>query len=137
MNSIFNYPVHVAGDCGILLPHGITQPITYKLELYEFVHLSVQELLAMMELSPKDTDTLIQTAQMMWRSSSFNMAKMFLYGLHFDSKSKDIKSLMQLLPIKEENQVTDPSIGNDKLLNILAKVIHFKSPFIPLNIHCL
>lgn len=115
------------GDCGILLErasHQVTddQSVAALNTTYEFVHLSIQELLAMMELCQKDTYTLKKTAEMMWRSYSFNMAMLYLYGLHFDTQSENINMLMQMLPVKKDEQEDDQRIKKTMLLDILAKV---------------
>lgn len=76
----------------------------------------------MMELCQKDTYTLKKTAEMMWRSYSFNMAMLYLYGLHFDTQSENINMLMQMLPVKKDEQEDDQRIKKTMLLDILAKV---------------
>lgn len=86
--------------------------------IYQFVHLTVQEMLAMTELLRKDEKTLMDVAARISKSPSFNMAKMFLYGLRFDKSSTHINHFMESVLEGEESS----SEGDDDLVKILARV---------------
>ena len=60
--------------------------------LNQFIHLSIQEFLAMLKLIPKDGKYLGKKLKKLSGSEQFNMALLFLYGLAFDDETRNILS---------------------------------------------
>ena len=76
----------------------------------EFVHLSMQELLAMCELLKRDPDHVKKTLTTLCRSEQFNMALLFLYGLAFDDRNKTIQSLSEQVSLGNQHRQNVQSV---------------------------
>ena len=61
--------------------------------LSQFLHLSIQEFLAMAGLLKETPDKVSQTLTQLTKSEQFNMALLFLYGLAFSSDSETIRGI--------------------------------------------
>ena len=77
---------------------GLITNKTYQRKVfYEFLHLSVQELLGMAGLLNSDIQTVHDTLPKMSRSGRFNMAQLFLAGISLDTQSQWIEALKEAI----------------------------------------
>ena len=76
---------------GLLLTTSIQDPEDPEQTrvLSQFVHLSIQEYLAMLGLLTKEDDHFKNIVKQLSRSQQFNMALLFLYGIAFDESEVD------------------------------------------------
>lgn len=67
-----------------------------KVLITEFVHLSMQELLAMVYLinDPNEYCTAVDIFNIMWSKKRFYMAQLYLFGLSFDKKLSGVEPLV-------------------------------------------
>ena len=80
---------------GLLMETQIQDPTDpeEKKVLSQFVHLSIQEVLAMVGLMNKSIDEIKTVVKQFAKSQQFNMALLFLYGLVFDTSNEYSKKL--------------------------------------------
>ena len=84
--------------------------------LSQFVHLSIQELLAMAGLLKESPNQVKQTLTQLTKSGQFNMALLFLYGLAFNSNNETVREIStavggQLAQREELQQILLEAVG--------------------------
>ena len=84
--------------------------------LSQFVHLSIQEFLAMAGLLKESPDQVRKTLKRLAKSEQFNMALLFLYGLAFNSNNETVREIStavggQLPQRKELQQLLLEAVG--------------------------
>ena len=84
--------------------------------LSQFVHLSIQEFLAMAGLLKESPDQVRKTLTQLTKSGQFNMALLFLYGLAFNSNNETVREIStavggQLPQRKELQQILLEAVG--------------------------
>ena len=87
--------VHEMRKIGLLMDTDITVPGEQGggKVLSQFVHLSIQEFLAMAGLLKESPDKVRELIQEFGRSEQFNMALLFLYGLVYNDDNDSIRRL--------------------------------------------
>ena len=80
---------------GLLMETDIQDPDdqTKIVTLSQFVHLSIQEFLAMAGLLKEDLEVLQNTLKRLCASEQLTMALLFLYGLAFNEENSVIKNI--------------------------------------------
>ena len=103
MNT-FVFLVHTARQSGIFLQTEVSGPNTsdQKQVLGEFVHLSIQEFMAMIGLLVQSPEEVREALKMLSSSGQFNMALLFLYGFAFDTGSEALKELCKAMGVQIE-----------------------------------
>ena len=100
---------------GLLMETHIRSPSDPKQEtiLSQFVHLSIQEFLAMAGLLHNDVATIQNSLRKLMKSDQFDMALLFLYGLALNGNDDTIKSVSTF--------EVETSLHEEKVLNILLE----------------
>ena len=95
-----------------------------KQVLSQFVHLSIQEFLAMGRLMTLNVNTLEKSLKDLVESEQYNMALLFIYGMAFNSQHKEINIL--------SNAVSGSTSQNADRIHILttAVAVSIKDSFI-------